>query len=471
MSASTARRGASGAAIALLLLPGCALLETRAQHRTLTREYQQARDVATAEPAGDLPFANAATLDRSALVGEVLRRNPTIAAARSAWRAALARYPQVTALEDPMVGAMVGPRSFSSREVGDAVRFDASQAFPFPGKLALRGAIALAEAEAMARDHDGVRVRLAAMASALYDETWLQARSLEITRRHLELVRALRDAALGAYESGLATQQDPLRVELDEAELLHVDVEFETAQRVSRAQLAALLHIGDAAAIPPLPETLPALGAPPADSEAALAEQALKERPEMRAADARVEARQAGEALARREFFPDFKVVGGWDSFWENPDQRPFVGLEWNLPLQLGRRNAALEEARAEAARARQERQSTGDSVRAEVATAALRLRESHHLIAITRDRRIPAARDQVAAARAGYESGVAPFRDLIDAERTLWSAELEEQSAVAEQSRRAAELLAALGIPPGAPPETNAALAPTVQNPGEHHE
>ena len=469
MSASTARRGAAGVVIALLLFPGCALLDTRTQHRTLTREYQHARDAAAA-PADDLPFAAAATLDRSALVGEVLRRNPTIAAARSAWRAALARYPQVTALEDPMVGAMIGPRSFGSREVGDAVRFDASQAFPFPGKLALRGAIALAEAEAMARDHDGVRVRLAAMASSLYDEAWLQARSLEITRRHLEAVRALREAALGAYESGLATQQDPLRVELDEADLMHVEVEFETALRVARAQLAALLHIGDAASIPTLPETLPALGAP-VDSEAVLAEQALKERPEMRAADARVEARQAGEALAQREFFPDFKIVGGWDSFWENPDQRPFVGLEWNLPLQIGRRNAALEEARAESARAREERQSTSDSVRAEVATAALRLRESEHLIAITRDRRIPAARDQLDAARANYESGVAPFRDLIDAQRMLWSAELEEQSAVAEQSRRAAELLAALGIVPGAPPETNAALAPNVQNPGEHHE
>ncbi len=470
MSASSARGGATGVALAILvLLPGCALLQNRAQHRTLTRDYERARD-AESVAAGDVPFGGAATLDRSVLVAEVLRRNPTIGAARAAWRAALARYPQETALDDPMAGVGLGPRSFNSRQVGDAWRFEGSQALPFPGKLALRGAVALAEAEAAARDHDAVRVRLAAMASSLYDEAWLQARSLDITRRHLELVRALRDSALGNYESGLSTQQDPLRVELDEAELLHQEVELATAQRVSATQLAALLHLGDAAAIPPLPETLPTLVAPD-DPEETLTEQALHERPEVRAADARVEARRAAEALARREFFPDFKIIGAYDSFWELPDQRPYVGLEFNVPLQIGRRRAALEEARAESERASEERQSAADAVRAEVATAALRLRESHHLIAITRDRRIPAARDQVAAARAGLESGVTPFRDVIDAERLLWSAELAEQSAVAEESQRAADLLAALGIPPGAPHDDSNAAAPSALAPGENHE
>jgi outer membrane protein TolC len=466
-TSSTRRRAAGAALVVLLLVPGCALLETRAQYRTLTREYARSSEAATAA-ANDVPFGGAETLDRSALVGEVLRRNPTIAAARAAWRSALARYPQETALEDPMVGAGLGPRSFGSREIGDAWRVEGSQAFPFPGKLALRGAVALAEAEATARDYEGVRVRLAAVASSLYDEAWLQARSIAITRRHLELVRSLQDAALAGYESGIATQQDPLRVELEEAELLHQEVELETAQRVTAAQLAALLHLGDGAAIPPLPETLPALAAP-ADPEETLADQALHERPEVRAADARVEGRRAAEALARREFLPDFKIVGAYDTFWELPDQRPYVGLEFNVPLQIGRRRAALEEARAEAERAGLERQAMADTVRAEVASAVLRLHESQHLIAITRDRMIPAARDQVAAARAGYESGVTPFRELVEAERALRSTELDEQRAVAEESRRAAELLAALGIAPGAAPEAQPETPAHAA--GEHHE
>jgi len=470
MSASFLRRSALGAAAAaLMILPGCALLQTRAQYRTLSRDYERESEIATVA-ASDVPFGGATTLERAALVAEVLRRNPTIAAARKAWRAALARYPQETALEDPMVGAGVGPRSFGSRQVEAAWRIEASQAFPFPGKLALRGAAALAEAEAMAHDYEAVRVRLAAMACALYDEAWMQARSLEITLRHLELVRDLHDAALGAYESGVGSQQDPLRVELEEAELLHQVVELETAQRISAAQLAALLHLGDRAAIPPLPEVLPELTAP-SDPNETLAEQALHERPELRAADARIAGRRAAEALARREFFPDFKIVGAYDTFWELPDQRPFVGLEWNVPLQIGRRRAALDQARAEAEQASLERQGAADEIRAEVESAAARLRESHHLLAITRDRMIPAARDGLAAARAGYETGVARFGEVIEAERALRNAELEEQRAVSEQSRRAAELLAALGIAPGAPPASVAPETATQTPAGGSHD
>ena len=46
------------------------------------------------------------------IVREVLLRNPTLAAARAAVQEALARYPQDTAFDDPMLGYMVGPRSF-----------------------------------------------------------------------------------------------------------------------------------------------------------------------------------------------------------------------------------------------------------------------------------------------------------------------------------------------------------------------
>ena len=98
-------------------------------------------------------------------------------------------------------------------------------------------------------------------------------------------------------------------------------------------------------------------------------------------------------------------------------------------------------------------------------------MRESQHLLAITRDRMLPAARDGLAAARASYETGVARFSDVIDAERALRSAELEEQRAVAEQSRRAAELLAALGIAPGAPPASVAPKTATQTPAGGNHD
>jgi cobalt-zinc-cadmium efflux system outer membrane protein len=446
---------------ALAVLPGCfgaGGAEVRRQSRAL-----DALETAAA-PAASRPFTGVAALERAALVEEVLRRNPSIAAARHAWRAALARHPQETALEDPTVGYAIGPRTIGSRNVmQEAHRFEVSQAFPFPGKLALRGAAALAEAEAAGHDHEAVRLRLATMASLLYDDWWWLARAAEINREHLALLRELREIATARYESGTGEQQDPLRAELEETALLHRQVELETARRVTGWQIAALLHERDAGFLPPPAPFVPAA----ADAQDASLDAALAERPELRAAAARVQARESAEALARREWLPDFRLTGGYDRSWDETDMRPMVGLEWNVPLQVSRRRAAEEEARAELSQARAEREQLVADAAAEVATARERLAEAHHLLGLSRDRMLPAARDQLGAARIAFETGRVGLADVIEAERMLRDAELGAEQALADVSRRGAELRAALGRMPGLDPTAPAPAA----DPGGSHE
>ena len=444
MSRRSCRRAACALATVLVFASGCALHESRVRYRSLSRDY--AREAQRA-PAGDtLPFSTAAALEREALVDAVLRRNPSVASARAAWRAALARYPQETSLEDPMVGYTVGPRSFGSSQIGDAERIEARQAFPVPGTLGLRGAAAVAEAEASASDLAALRIRLAAMTSALYDEYWLAARSLDINRDHLALVRELRAVATARYESGTAEAQDPLRAELEEAELLHREVELTSSLRITAQQIALLLHRPDGAEIPPPPDLLPALAVPPASEDADAVARALEARPELQAANARVAARESGEKLALRNFLPDFALTGGYDTFWELPDQRTFVGIQMNVPLAIGRRRGALEQARAELEMARSDRDRMRDELESEVRIARERVAEADHGLAIVQERVAPAARDRLEAARIGFESGRVEFGDLIEAERALRNAELAEQSAEALLSQRAAELIAALG-------------------------
>jgi cobalt-zinc-cadmium efflux system outer membrane protein len=427
---------------------------------------------ATVPPAAGEPFAGAAALERAALVEEVLRRNPTIAAARFAWRAALARYPQETALPDPTFAYSIGPRTFGSSTVAqEAHRFDIGQPIPFPGKLSLRGAAALAEAEAAARDHDAVRLRLATMASLLYDEYWLLARAAEINDEHLALVRELREIANARYESGVAEQQDPLRAEVEETGLLHRAVELATARRVTAQQIALLLHERSGAALPPPPSTVTPVAAP-GDDDATALESALAERPELRAADARVRAREAGEDLARRDFLPDFRLMGVYDRSWNETDMRPMVGLEIEVPLQIARRRAAVEQARAELEQARRERARIEDEVTTEWVTARERLAEARHLLELVRDRLLPATRDQLTAARSGYEAGRVDFADVIEAERALRSASLAAEEALADTNRRAAELAAALGRIPGAAlSDPSVPAAAPAEAHGAHHE
>jgi outer membrane protein TolC len=186
----------------------------------------------------------------------------------------------------------------------------------------------------------------------------------------------------------------------------------------------------------------------PADSGAFDRETSLADRPELRAADARVRAAEAAVGLARREFLPDFALTAGYDGFWEVSELRPMLGVELNVPLQLGRRRAALEEAHAELERARREREGLVDELRLAIASAEQRVAEASRVLALYRDRLLPAASDQLEAARAAFESGQESFLAVLAAEEDLREVELGEHRALAALDRQQALLVGATGAP-----------------------
>jgi cobalt-zinc-cadmium efflux system outer membrane protein len=437
-------------ALGLGALPvsGCAGPGLAARHRVLEDAWRASEGApAAARAAEDLPAPDLGgpVLSRPALVRAVLERNPSVRAARYAWKAALDRYPQETSLDDPILGYGVGPASFDSSKVHPAHKVDLSQRLPFPGKLGLRGEIALAEAEAAAGDFEAVRLRLATTASLLFDQLYLLQRSLEINAEHIALLDEFLHIATVRYEAGEASQQDPLQAEVERTHLVHRDVVLRSEQRVAEEQVNALLHRAPDAGLPPPPA---ALALPPdagLDREA-LTSQALDARPELQAARARVAGRESGVALARREFFPDLNVVGTYNGLWQETELQPFVAVQVNVPLQLARRRAALDEAQARLIRAESERASLEDGVRLAVASAVSQLEEARHVVHLYANRLLPAASDQVEAARAGFESGRNSFLALIDAERNLRNVRLGYEEAQAEVGRRLAELDQARG-------------------------
>ena len=444
---------AQGRAAALLLLGLAAATAcdtaTPTRYRTLSDDWRRSEATARSADAGDRLFQGALFLERRELIHQVLERNPTVRAARYAWRAALARYPQVTALDDPRLGVGIAPRSIGSSRVDDAPKFDLSQKLPFPGKLRLRGEAALGEAEAAAHDHAAVRLRLATMASLLFDDYTLVARSLEINAEHIALLEEFQRIATVRYEAGEASQQDPIQAEVELTLGLHRRIVFETARRVAAEQINALLHRAPDAELPPAPAraVVPAAAADPPEQ---LIAQALADRPELAAAGARVAAEKARVDLARREYLPDFTVTGSYNRLWQERDLQPFVGIQLNVPLQIGRRRAAVEEAQARLEQARSHRLAIEDEVRLGVQSGADRLAEAGHVVRLFRDRLLPAAADQVAAARSGFETGRNSFLALIDAERNLRNVELGYEETLADLGRRRAELDRALGRIPG---------------------
>lgn len=389
-------------------------------------------------------FAGQSELVLDSLRQEVVSRNPTLAAMRSAWQAAIERYPQVTTLDDPQFGYGIAPGTVGSDEVNFGQKFELSQRFPWPGKLGLRGQVALGQAEAAGHDFDATRLRLFEATETAFYEYYFVHRAIEINRTNQELLLELKRIAERRYGAGLVHKQDALQAEVEHKHLVHNGIVLERARSVTTARINTLLNLPPETTLPKPPKTLAGVRSlAPRD---VLADNALQHRPELSALVSRVRAHEAEVTLAKREYFPDLAVTGGYNSLWQADELRPTVGIGFNVPIQLGRRDAALSEAQAQERRARSELEATRSQVLFEVSHAADDVNESMHVVRLYAASIIPAADESLESARSGYETGTNDFLTLIAAEKTLMLARLSYEEALASYHQARARLDKATG-------------------------
>ncbi len=389
-------------------------------------------------------------LEKTDLVRAVLARNPSLESARLAWEAVVAQQPQATALPDPMVSYSLAPASIRSGVVrfGQVVKVE--QRFPWPSKLGLAGEVSLSDAEAAQSDYEAVRLDLALLASVLFDEYAKVVRLLELNDEHRELTEDIKAATLAQYEAGRAPQQEPLQAEVELSHVLHEQVLLEADRSVIVAKLNQLLHRPPQTFLPSPARVrfVPVDMGPTAD----LQDQALEARPELKATQSRIDARESAATLTRREFFPDLGLMGEYNSMWQEAQHQWMLGVSLNLPIQIKSRRGSVDEANAELGRARADLEVRSDEVRTEVDRNRRRALEAQHVLVLYQNRLLPAARAQIKAARAGYEAGRNSFQALIDAERSLRTLEIQYEEALAMFAQRSAELARALGETPGLP-------------------
>ena len=430
-------------AVALTLPLGIATAAS-AEHRA----PPSVRSPRAAEPESANPFNGVATLERRALVAAVLERNPTIEAAHAAWQAAEARPAQAGALDDPMLTYSIAPASVGA-DVPFGQVIDFSQRIPFPGKRSLRAAAASDEARAMGDDYESARRDVALMASRLFDEYYVAVRSLEIKDELDRLLDKLKQSAHAGYASGRTAQASLVRIEIEKTHIEHDQIMLASEREVIEGRINALLHRAPSATLPPPPARMDILGT--ADLDLSSLQEVALHRAEVAAADARIDAAEATAGLARREYLPDFGAGATYNSMWDDPEHRVMLGVSLNMPLQFGRRSAAVDEAEAELIQRRSERAALADSVAADVEAAHHALLAADHVMDLYDKRLIPSARDSVASARAAFETGNADLDLLLEAEGALRDAQLSYVGAVAERNRRFAELQRTIGEIPGA--------------------
>jgi outer membrane protein TolC len=426
----------------LLAVAGCAgALDRTHDYDTMLGELRRE------EPSrADAVVPTEGPLERTALIRAVLARNPGVAAMREAWRAAAAEVRAAGTLDDPMLTYEIAPLSIAS-DVRFGQRVQISQKLPWPGKRALEGDAAIADAEIAHQDVRAIRLELADLASSLFDDYALVIAELEVNDHHRMTTEQMKKAVEAQLTAGRGSTQDALAAEVELGRMAQERVMLETQREAVIARLNGLLHRAPEAPLPAPAAIAPAVKEPPAlDDLLKLAAQ----RPDAVAANERIAGETARVASADRAFYPDFEVMASYDSMWDMPEHRWMVGLGLEVPLQRGKREATADAARARVAQGTALLERLRDDVKVEVFRARRDVVESNQIVTSYEKQLVPASHAQVEAALQGFVIGRNDFTAVITAERSAREIELGSYRARTELSKRLAALDKATGRLPG---------------------
>lgn len=388
-------------------------------------------------------FAHAAEtgLSLQALIDEALRNSPEIKAAEMRAEAAGYRSPQVQSLPDPIVSVGYQNEGFRrytfGQEQGAQWMYSVTQAFPFPGKLSLKGEAAAKDADAQREAYRNTKARTIQKVKELYHDLAFAYRSLDLLEDRSSLFEVVERAATARYAAGKAAQQDVLMAQTEKYMLLEKEAMLK--QKIQALQAMLNSTTGRDAATP-LERPVVADPTPYALSQSEIVAAILSNSPDVMARQRKIDAAEAKVKFAEKDFLPDFFVTG---SYYERSG--PYLDM-WSLTVGMNipifaqtKQKQALHEAEAMLREAQSDLEATKLMISSNVQDYFSMLRTTESLMDLYRNSLMPKARQDIASLTAAYTAGksdaltvIARLKSLIEIETLYWTQFAEREKTIA---------------------------------------
>jgi outer membrane protein TolC len=193
------------------------------------------------------------------------------------------------------------------------------------------------------------------------------------------------------------------------------------------------------------PEQIRALPSLEQVSFAALEGRARLNNPLLRTEESQIRAAEKSRDLAYKNRYPDL-TVGVVPNQMQNEVKQWDLMFEINIPLQQSSRRAQEREAEAMVSASRAKRDGTSNQLLADLSANLSELEAARRTERLTTDSLLPQAELTMKAALAGYETGKVDFATLLDAQRQIRQAKLNQIKSRAEAQVRLAEIERILG-------------------------
>ncbi len=397
--------------------------------------------LAATEPTGRL---ESPTLEE--LVGEALSNNPEIRALSAGVDAARGEVTAAKTWQNPELSIVPklthtrGQDGRSSNEFDGAYGF--AQTIEFPGKRALRRALAERNVETRELAWEGFRNELAIQVRSAFYRLLMAPQLVSFEERRLMLAKTFVAAARKKVDAGFAPEFEATKAE----------VEVVAAQKAVREAHAR--HLAAQAALNTLlgrqpTESLTVTGALTADvallDEATLLAEAQARNPGLRVQATEVERARLGLQLVRRSRLPDFTIGPSYET---EPDTQ-FYGLGLSLPLPLwDQKKGEIATAEAEERRASAELDKLRQEVLRDVLTSSQELAAAKEGLSYYTPELLAKLRGALDAAAGTYAEGRTTLLVFLETQRTYFNTQADYFETLQKLYDARATLEAAVGVP-----------------------
>lgn len=408
----------------------------------------------------ELPAADADADTPDGLIATMLANNPQLRALEAEWKSARHRAVVAGALPDPMFAFGHFASSVETRVGPQQEKIGLSQKFPWFGKLSTARQAAAQEAAAQEFLWRAAGEELALQTSLAYIEVARARSSLGLVDQQIVVSEELQKAAERIYGSASqrAGQEDILRFSVQANRMRDRAIALREKEKLALDAIERLLDRKTSRnAAFTLATALRTQRPIPADSRARFAS-AYGLRPEILAAELKLDASKLRTRLAKLDYFPDvtlgadYMVVGEAN---EMNGRRPpdsgknaaMIYLSFNLPIWWGKQDAQLQSAR-EQERAQGARiDDLRAAIRREILEADRNAEAAEASVRLHREKLVPEATRARELSLAEYGAGRQNFLNVLDAENAVLDLQLKQVDAEANAARARWKLFRALGM------------------------
>ena len=417
---------ASAAAILLVAASGSALSQGVSQRPVVGEEALQ---TAATAPATPLSLTKAIEL--------ALEGSPEVAAATRQWEATEGQVLQGRARPNPEL-------AYSLEDARSRTRMQSWQLnlpVELGGKRAARTKAAEKSREQAQAQLNELKAALRANVAAAYFDVLTAQERLVLAKDSVALAKSSTDTVAKRVAAGKVSPVEESKARVAEAGIRVELAQAASEQRNARSRLFALLGKieapftvleGKAENLPPVPKL--------ADLQSLISSS-----PAVVLARIEVDRRKALTDLEQSKRVPDITVSAGIQR--SNETQRNILLFGVSVPLPVFDRNQGnLLEALKLEDKARDELQGATVRLHSEVAQAQERLSTIAAEVQSLRQDVLPGAKSAYDAATIGFENGKFNFLEVLDAQRTYFTAKSQYLKALGEAHRAAADVDRLLG-------------------------